>query len=204
MLCAEDRIDTAFFPYEPGSPGALIHNDHLGTPQKMTDSTGTVVWSADYKPFGEVNITINTITNNLGFPGQYYDAETGLCQNVARTYGPSRGAYIESDPMGLEKGNNHIYVYAGNNPIMRTDIWGLMGAKGDKLPEPLFTPPNKLPCGKNPDQWCGDKYRDEKLPECRGNTACIKVVREWLHLCLMWANGLDSAPEKCPPRDCPQ
>jgi uncharacterized protein RhaS with RHS repeats len=59
----------------------MIHNDHLGTPQKMTDSSGTVVWAADYKPFGEVTITVSTITNNLRFPGQYYDAETGLNYN---------------------------------------------------------------------------------------------------------------------------
>jgi hypothetical protein len=72
-LLSEDRIDKGFFPYEPKSLDGMIHNDHLGTPQKLTDSNGTVVWAADYKPFGEA-----TITNNLRFPGQYYDAETGL------------------------------------------------------------------------------------------------------------------------------
>ena len=29
------------------------HNDHLGTPQKLTDSSGQVVWSAQYTAFGE-------------------------------------------------------------------------------------------------------------------------------------------------------
>jgi RHS protein len=76
MLLAEDRIDTAFFSYEPGSPDTMIHNDHLATPQKMTDASGAVVWAADYKPFGEATITVSTITNNLRFPGQYYDAES--------------------------------------------------------------------------------------------------------------------------------
>jgi len=28
-------------------------NDRLGTPQIMTDDTGTIVWEAEYKPFGE-------------------------------------------------------------------------------------------------------------------------------------------------------
>ena len=27
-------------------------NDHLGTPQKIMDGSGAVVWEADYKPFG--------------------------------------------------------------------------------------------------------------------------------------------------------
>ena len=70
MLCAEDRIDTGFFSSGPGSQCGMIHNDHLGTPQKLTDSSGQIVWSADYKPFGEATVTVSTITNNLRFPGQ--------------------------------------------------------------------------------------------------------------------------------------
>ena len=124
MLCAEDRIDTAFFPYGPGSPGAMIHNDHLATPQKMTDSSGTVVWSADYKPFGEATVTISTITNNLRFPGQYYDAETGLNYNYYRDYNPTIGRYIEADRIGLLGGIN-LFVYAGSNSVNYGDPLGL-------------------------------------------------------------------------------
>jgi uncharacterized protein RhaS with RHS repeats len=40
---------------------------NLATPLKMTDSTGAVIWSADYKPFGKATITVSTITNNLRF-----------------------------------------------------------------------------------------------------------------------------------------
>lgn len=29
------------------------HNDHLGTPMLMTDSSGSVVWSGEFLPFGE-------------------------------------------------------------------------------------------------------------------------------------------------------
>jgi len=47
------------------------HNDHLATPQKMTDTSGVVVWYADYKPFGEATVNpSSTITSNLRFPGQ--------------------------------------------------------------------------------------------------------------------------------------
>jgi hypothetical protein len=31
----------------------FYHTDPAGTPLAMTDSTGMVVWKADYKPFGE-------------------------------------------------------------------------------------------------------------------------------------------------------
>lgn len=49
-----------------------VHTDHLGTPQLITDAIQAIVWSADYRPFGIVNITTQTVTNNLPFPGQYY------------------------------------------------------------------------------------------------------------------------------------
>lgn len=90
----------------------------------MTDSAGVVRWSADYKPFGEVNITTSDITNNLRFPGQYYDVETGLNYNYYRDYNPSIGRYIEADPIGLDGGIN-LFVYVANSPIIKIDPQGL-------------------------------------------------------------------------------
>ncbi len=110
-----------------GANTYYYHNDHLGTPQKMTDSTGAVVWNADYKPFGEATITVNTITNNLRFPGQYYDAETGLNYNYYRDYNPVIGRYIEADPIGLNGGLN-LFSYVDQNPVNWTDQWGLLTA----------------------------------------------------------------------------
>ncbi len=90
----------------------------------MTDSSGTVVWSADYKPFGEATVTISTITNNLRFPGQYYDAETGLIYNYMRDYNSTIGRYIEADPIGL-KGGPNVYIYANDNSINWNNVSGL-------------------------------------------------------------------------------
>src|SRR3990172_5922547 len=101
------------------------HHDHLATPQKMTDSSGSVVWSADYKPFGEAIVTVSTITNNLRFPGQYFDAETGLNYNYFRDYNPVIGRYVESDPIGILHGKNHLYVYVGADPMNWIDPYGL-------------------------------------------------------------------------------
>ena len=70
----------------------IYHNDHLGTPQKMTSVNGAVVWNATYSSFGEANVDItSTITNNLRFPGQYEDEETGLHYNYHRYYDPTTG-----------------------------------------------------------------------------------------------------------------
>jgi RHS repeat-associated protein len=100
------------------------HNDHLGTPQKMTDENRNIVWQAEYMPFGEPVSITGTITNNLRFPGQYYDEETRNNYNYLRDYNPMIGRYMESDPVGLGGGLN-IYNYVYSNPLKYVDIYGL-------------------------------------------------------------------------------
>ena len=99
-------------------------NDHLGTPQKMVDEAGSVVWAAAYAPFGEARVYSDEITNNLRFPGQYYDVETGLHYNWHRYYDPVTGRYWTPDPIGLDGGLN-VYAYAGNDPVDFIDPLGL-------------------------------------------------------------------------------
>jgi len=126
---------TAEYAYLNGQPLTKIennnvyyyHNDHLGTPIVMTDSSGSIVWQGEFKPFGEPVSITGSITNNLRFPGQYYDSETGLHQNWYRDYKTEMGRYAEADPIGIKKGTNHIYVYVGNNPINFEDSLGLYG-----------------------------------------------------------------------------
>jgi len=103
----------------------FYHNDHLGTPQKMTAVNGAVVWSATYTSFGEANVEVDTVFNNLRFPGQYYDVETGLHYNYHRYYDPGTGRYVKADPLGLKRGYRHLYSYVQNNPIKQIDINGL-------------------------------------------------------------------------------
>jgi RHS repeat-associated protein len=95
----------------------------------MTDSSGTVVWSADYLPFGQAYVTVETVENNLRFAGQYYDSETGLHYNYHRYYDPSLGRYLRADPVGLAGGMN-LYTYVASNPINRLDPKGLFGIGG--------------------------------------------------------------------------
>jgi len=99
-------------------------NDHLGTPHKIADSSGNVVWAAAYLPFGEAQIITGTVANNLRFPGQYYDAETGLHYNWNRYYDPKTGRYLTPDPIGLAGGVNP-YVYVMANPLNWIDSNGL-------------------------------------------------------------------------------
>ncbi len=68
-------------------------NDHLGTPQKIVNASGTVVWEAGYMPFGEARIKLADIENSQCFPGRYYDSETGLHYNYQRYYDPDTGPH---------------------------------------------------------------------------------------------------------------
>ena len=112
------------------TPGAVsriyaLHPDHLGTPQFATDRERRVVWSAAYDAFGQARVETAGITQNLRFPGQYFDAETGRHYNYFRDYDPRTGRYLQSDPIGVGGGIN-TYGYAVANPLTNVDPSGLV------------------------------------------------------------------------------
>ena len=104
----------------------FYQNDHLGTPQKLAAMNGRVVWSATYNAFGEALVDeSSSVENNLRFPGQYYDEESGLHYNGFRYYHPQLGRYMQVDPSGFGGGDVNWYRYARNNPISSRDPLGL-------------------------------------------------------------------------------
>ena len=107
-----------------------VYSDHLGTPRKVTNSVGMLLWSWDSKdPYGHQAPnefhTGTTFEFDLRFPGQIFDNETGLYHNGFRDYDPKRGAYVQPDPIGLAGGMNP-YSYAGGDPINFSDPTGLI------------------------------------------------------------------------------
>ena len=135
-----------------GTDYYFYQNDHLWTPQKLTATNGAVAWAAVYTSFGDATVDASsTITNNLRFPGQYYDEETGLHYNYFRYYDPGAGRYLKADPLlsmeplilsgyvpvhfsspSLFVGGEdiHRYSYATNNPLTWTDALGLLSCNG--------------------------------------------------------------------------
>ena len=72
----------------------------------ITNQANQTVWEWKTDTFGAGAANENpgglgVFSFNLRFPGQYYDAETGLHYNYFRDYDPSVGRYVESDPIGL-------------------------------------------------------------------------------------------------------
>jgi RHS repeat-associated protein len=116
----------------PGSTERIVylHADHLNTPRKASDSQGRIVWKWESDAFGasapneDPGAMGQKTVVNLRFPGQYFDAESGLHSNWNRYYDPGVGRYTQSDPIGLAGGIN-TYAYVGGNPISRVDPLGL-------------------------------------------------------------------------------
>jgi RHS repeat-associated protein len=117
--------------------------DNLGTPRAITNSAGTAIWRWDQvtgstttggsEVFGQGSANTDPdgngthVTFNPRFPGQCFDAESGLHYNYFRDYEPGTGRYVQSDPVGLWGGVT-TYLYVDGDPSFRIDPFGLRGA----------------------------------------------------------------------------
>nr|WP_319805657.1 DUF6531 domain-containing protein [Xanthomonas citri] len=115
-----------------------IEPDHLGSPRVVIDPTRDVAvwtWSLKGEAFG------NTAPNqdpdgdgaalvlDMRFPGQRFDAASGLNQNYFRDYEAATGRYGQSDPIGLGGGIS-TFSYVAATPLTSIDLFGLMPNQG--------------------------------------------------------------------------
>ena len=123
-----------------------LQPDHLGSPRVAIDAVAnTAIWKWDLKgeAFGNTPPNQDPDGNgqafvlNLRYPGQRFDAATGLNYNYFRDYDPGTGRYVQSDPIGLRGGVN-TYSYAFNGPLAYIDPYGLEVVMAPPIP---FLPP---------------------------------------------------------------
>ncbi|WP_160300475.1 RHS repeat-associated core domain-containing protein, partial [Xanthomonas perforans] len=62
---------------------------------------------------------------DMRFPGQRFDAASGLNQNYFRDYEAATGRYGQSDPIGF-RGGIGTYVYGRSSPFRWSDKLGLL------------------------------------------------------------------------------
>jgi RHS repeat-associated protein len=100
-----------------------IVTDLVGTPTELVGLDGTVNRQSARTIWGQSADGAGASSTPLRFPGQYYDAETGLHYNYHRYFDPGVARYISADPLGLGGGANpQAYV---SNPTAMIDPLGL-------------------------------------------------------------------------------
>jgi RHS repeat-associated protein len=99
------------------------HHDQLGSTRALTSSTGTVVATYSYDPYGNLTGSTGTATNPLRYAGQYADAESGLYYLRARYYDPATAQFLGRDP--IERVTQQPYQYAHGSPFNEIDPGGL-------------------------------------------------------------------------------
>ena len=134
-IITQDVLDNVEKAKQPLVKIYHYHNNHLGTPQELTNQDGDVIWltydrawggsfETIYKPQFIDNWAISeSELQPIKFQGQCLDTETGLHYNRFRYYDSDVGMFISRDPIGLLGGNN-VFQYAPN-PIGWIDPWGL-------------------------------------------------------------------------------
>jgi RHS repeat-associated protein len=100
-----------------------LHPDAHGSVRLITDSSGAVVGTSQYDPYGRRVQHSGTADSAMGYTGQWTDPSTGLLYLRARDYDPSTGQFLTVDP-ALDQ-THQPYTYADNNPLTLTDPSGL-------------------------------------------------------------------------------
>ena len=109
------------------SAGASYYytTDALGSVILLTDNAQNKAATYAYDSWGEATSTTGpqATTNPWTYASGYNDTTSNRIKFGARYYNPARGRFTQPDPSGREP---NAYLYAGANPISRTDPTGLL------------------------------------------------------------------------------
>jgi RHS repeat-associated protein len=83
----------------------IIHADHLGGTNVVSDGSGNVTQALDYYPYGSRRINSGTDVSQREFIGEMFDESSSLSYLNARYYNGSRGQFLSEDPVHLALGD---------------------------------------------------------------------------------------------------
>jgi RHS repeat-associated protein len=121
--------------------------NRLGSSSLELDDNATIISYEEYHPFGTtayqaMNANLHAAAKRYRYTGMERDEESGLEYHTARYYLTWLGRWLSADPIGIQGGIN-LYVYAGDNPVSRTDT------KGTDWKEDIFGDIKTARVGKN-------------------------------------------------------
>ena len=114
--------------YISGNTTYYYHTDEIGSVVAMSNSSGQLVETYTYGPFGQ-SYDSSSIGNPLRYAARRLDSETGHYYNRARYYEPKWGKFLQADPLGYKDGMNR-YAYVGHNPVSFVDPMGTIAVGG--------------------------------------------------------------------------
>jgi RHS repeat-associated protein len=98
--------------------------DAMGSIIALADSTGNLVTSYTYDPFGITTITGTANSNYSQYTGRENEGG-GLYYYRARYYSTLLKRFISEDPLGFAGGDENLYAYVTDDPINFFDPSGL-------------------------------------------------------------------------------
>ena len=108
-----------------GTSTSYYHEDALGSVRLVTSSSGTTLFSTDYKPYGTIYGAYGTTT--FEYTAKPTDAVTGLYYSGARFYNPASGRFMTEDSYPgtmTDSLSQNRYIYAEDNPETNNDPTG--------------------------------------------------------------------------------
>ena len=134
LLTEEGYIDLA-----NGNAYYYYLKDHQGNNRVALSSSGTVIETNHYYPFGLMYANANSNIQPYKYNGKELDTKNGLnwYDYGARHYDAALGRWHVMDPKAEKDYFNSPYNYCGNNPIIRVDkdgkIWETVWDLGNVL-----------------------------------------------------------------------
>lgn len=118
-------VDEPLVWYEGAAVGSANrryhHVDHQGSVMAVADRSGTALQTHTYDPYGVPASTNTTpFSTRFQYTGQILLPDLGLYHYKARTYSPSLGRFLQTDPVGYQE-DMDLYTYAGDDPMNKTD-----------------------------------------------------------------------------------
>ncbi len=172
-----------------------FHYDNLGSFDKTTSNTGSVLEKLSFDPHGlrrqfnwSEGVPGGPFLTSKGFTGHDHQDKLGFIDMKARLYDPLIGRFLSADPLIPDFRNSESYnrySYVHNNPMTFTDPFGFspnnpqdkpdpQGKSDDQEEEPLFDPSLVGKLWYNAECECYLVYSKEveivaKAPEKSGN-----------------------------------